>query len=147
MPSDTVRLLPFTRLVLIVSAVVQLIFGLTGLAFTDVWNGLFWTAPLAAWPADVARFAFLNYLATAIAAAFTLYQGSWSGARVYFAFAFPYIIMSVLAVLVTAATTGVPLVLWLYVVLSALYLPAVAFAWWQQSRAPVVIHGTHATMH
>jgi hypothetical protein len=145
MPSDSMQLLPFTKLVLVVSALVQLIFGLTGLVFTDVWNGLFWTAPLAPWPAEVARFAFLNYLATAIAAAFALYQGSWSGARVYFAFAFPYIVMSVLAVLVTAAASGVPLVLWLYVVLSVLYLPAVAFAWWQQSRL-VNIGGAQTTM-
>jgi hypothetical protein len=53
--------------------------------------------------------------------------------------------MSVLAVLATAAASGVPLVLWLYVVLSALYLPAVAFAWLQQSREPLAMHGTHAT--
>jgi hypothetical protein len=134
MQSDTMRLLPFTKLVLLVSALVQLVFGLTGLVFTDLWNGLFWTAPLSPWPYDVAHFAFLNYLATAIAAAFALYQGTWSGARVYFAFSFPYIVLSVLAVLVTAANPGVPLVLWLYVFLSALYLPAVIIVWRAQSR-------------
>jgi hypothetical protein len=127
-------LLPFTKLVLLVSAVVQLTFGVVGLFLTDLWNGLFWTAPLAAWPDEVARFAFLNYLATAIAAGYALYQGRWSGARVYFAFSFPYIVMSVIAVLVTAANPGVPPILWLYVVLSALYLPAVAYAWLKQER-------------
>lgn len=130
----TETLLPFTRLVLVVSAVVQLIFGVVGLFLTDVWNGLFWTAPLAPWPIEVARFAFVNYLATAIAAAYALYQGKWSGARVYFAFAFPYIVMSVVAALVTAAQPGVPPIMWLYVFLSALYLPAVAIAWRRQSQ-------------
>ncbi len=127
-------LLPFTRLVLAVSAVVQLVFGVVGLLFTDLWNSFFWTAPLAPWPKEVANFAFLNYIATAIAAAYALYQGKWSGARVYFAFSFPYIVMSVIAVLVTAVSPGVPLIMWLYVLLSVIYLPAVAYAWNSQSR-------------
>lgn len=131
---DEGSLLPFTRLVLAVSAVVQLVFGVVGLLFTDLWNSFFWTAPLAPWPREVATFAFLNYLATAIAAGYALYQGKWSGAKVYFAFSFPYIVMSVIAVLVTAASPGVPLVMWLYVLLSVLYLPAVAYAWSSQSR-------------
>ena len=127
-------LLPFTRLVLAVSAVVQIVFGVVGLLFTDLWNSFFWTAPLAPWPKEVATFAFLNYIATAIAAAYALYQGRWSGAKVYLAFSFPYIVMSVIAVLVTAASPGVPAILWLYVLLSVLYLPAVAYAWVSQSR-------------
>ncbi len=127
-------LLPFTKLVLAVSAAVQLIFGLTGLLFTDLWNSFFWTSPLAPWPKEVANFAFLNYLATAVAAAYALYQNKWSGARVYFAFSFPYIVLSVIVTLITAANPGVPAISWLYVLLSALYLPAVAYAWIQQSR-------------
>lgn len=127
-------LLPFTRLVLAVSAVVQLVFGVVGLFFTDLWNSLFWTAPLAPWPKEVANFAFLNYLATAIAAAYALYQGKWTGARVYFAFAFPYIVMSLAIALLTAANPGVPAIMWVYVLLSVLYLPAVAYAWVSQSR-------------
>lgn len=127
-------LLPFTRLVLAVSAVVQFVFGVVGLLLTDLWNSFFWTAPLAPWPKEVANFAFLNYLATAVAAAYALYQGRWSGAKVYFAFSFPYIVMSVIAAVVTAINPGVPLVMWLYVLLSVLYLPAVAYAWSSQSR-------------
>ena len=73
-------------------------------------------------------------IATAIAAAYALYQGRWSGARVYFAFSFPYIVLSVIVTLITAANPGVPAILWLYVLLSVIYLPAVAYAWMQQSR-------------
>lgn len=127
-------LLPFTKLVLAVSAVVQLVFGVVGLLFTDLWNSFFWTAPLPPWPKEVANFAFLNYIATAIAAGYALYQGRWSGAKVYLAFSFPYIVMSVIATLLAAANPGVPLIMWLYVLLSVIYLPAVAYAWISQSR-------------
>jgi hypothetical protein len=68
-------LLPFTRLMLGVSALVQLIFGLLGLFLTNLWNTLIWTSPLPPWPSEVAHFTFINYLATAAAAAFALYQG------------------------------------------------------------------------
>ncbi len=126
-------LLPFTRLVLIVSAVVQLLFGIVGEFAIDLWNGLLWTAPLAPWPPEVAHFAFLNYLGGAVAAAYALYQNSWPGAQVYFAYSFSYIVLSLVVSIITAITTGVPLIIWLYVLLSVLYLPAVAWAWRQES--------------
>jgi len=127
-------LLPFTRLVLIVSAMVQLVFGLIGEFSMSLLNGLVWTAPLPPWPPEVAHFAFINYLGGAIAAAFALYQGSWPGARVYFAYSFSYIVLSVIYTILTAATPpGVPLIMWLYVFLSVLYLPAVVWAWRQES--------------
>ena len=133
--TPSTSLLPFTRLVLVVSAAVQLVFGLVGLLFTNqLWNTVFWTAPLPAWPVEAMRFASLTYLATAIAALYALCQGSWDGARVSFAFSFPYIVFSVLAALVTAIQAGVTLITWLYVLLSILSLLAVAYAWYRQSR-------------
>jgi hypothetical protein len=147
MKTNNSSLLPFTRLVLIVSAVVQIVFGLVHLFFTDsLWNGLFWTAPLPAWPPVAARFSALNYLATAIAALYALYLGRWTGAKVYFAFSFSYIVMSVIAALVTAADPGVPAIMWLYVLLSVLYLPAVAFAWFQQERSGMQMPGRMGAM-
>jgi hypothetical protein len=65
---------------------------------------------------------------------FALRQGRWSGAKVYFAFSFPYIVLSMLAVIFTAIDTGVPAIMWGYVGLSVLYLPAVVYAWTKQSR-------------
>jgi hypothetical protein len=122
-------LLPFTKLVLVVSSVVQLVFGVIGVFAIGLWNGLLWTAPLAPWPVEVAHFAFVNYLAGAIAAAYALYQGSWPGARVYFAYSFSYVAMALLVALITAVNPGVPAIMWLYVFLSVLYLPAVVVAW------------------
>lgn len=126
-------LLPFTKLVLVVSSVVQLVFGLVGVFFLDLWNGLLWTAPLQAWPPEVALFAFVNYLGGALAAAYALRQGSWPGARVYFVYSFSYVSLSLVVALITAVDPGVPLIMWLYVFLSVLYLPAVAWAWRQES--------------
>jgi hypothetical protein len=127
-------LLPFTRLVLWVSAVVQVVFGLVGLFFINLWNALFWTAPLPPWPAETMRFASLTYFATAIAALYALRRGTWEAAQVYFAFSFPYIVMSVAAALWSAVDPGVPMIMWLYIFLSILYLPSIAFAWRGQSR-------------
>ena len=139
----------FTKLVLIVSALVQLFFGIVGFFFTDVWNSIFWSAPLPAWPEPVADFAFLNYLATGISALFALYQGTWDGAKVYFAFSFPYIVFSMLLSVVIGATTGVPPILWAYVTLSVLYLPAIVSAWMLQrtpsSRSLYEINGHRNT--
>ena len=81
----------------------------------------------------VANFAAINYLGTVIAAVYALYQGSWTGARVYFAFSFPYNAKAIIVAPVTAATSGVPPIMWLYVLLAVLYLPTVAFVWKRQS--------------
>jgi hypothetical protein len=131
-PPDS--LLPFTRLVLVVSALVQLLFGVIGEFFIGLLNGVLWTAPLAPWPPEVAHYAFINYLAGAIAAVYALYQGTWRGARVYFAFSFSYIALGLVVNLITAVNPGVPPIMWAYVLLSVLYLPAVALAWNRQAR-------------
>lgn len=130
--SSSETLLPFTKLVLAVSALVQLLFGAVGILFLDFWNDVLWSDPLPPWPEEVARFAFLNYLATGIAAVFAYRQNRWSGAQVYFAFSFPYIVLSVLAVILTAVDTGVPAIMWGYVGLSVIYLPTVVYAWRKQ---------------
>lgn len=127
-------LLPFTKLTLVVSALVQLIFGVVGLFFVPLWNSLFWTSPLPVWPDAAMHFASLTYLGTAVAAIYALQRGTWESARTYFAFSFPYIILSVIVALITAANPGVPAIMWAYVLLSVLYLPAVIYVWRSQSR-------------
>lgn len=137
-PTTDDGLLPFTKLVLGISAAVQLLFGAVGLFALSLWNDVFWTDPLPPWPDEVARFAFLNYVATGIAAVYALWQSRWTGAKVYFAFSFPYIVMSLIVALLTAIDPGVPAIMWGYVALSVIYLPAVGYAWIKQSRAASV---------
>ena len=127
-------LLPFTKFVLGVSAVVQLTFAVIGLFLTDLWNSLIWSAPLTPWPEEVATMAFLSYVATAAAAAYALYQGKWSGARVFLVFGFVYNLLSVIVVFIIAASPGVPPIMWVLVALGIIYLPVVAYIWQHQSR-------------
>jgi hypothetical protein len=126
-------LLPFTKLVLVVSVTVQFIFAIC-MFFPDLWHSLLWPPPLPQIP-DVARwFQAVNYLGTAVAAAYALYRGTWAGAQVYFAFSFPYNAMAIIVSLIAAITNGIPLIMWLYVLLAVLYLPIVSFTWVRQSR-------------
>jgi hypothetical protein len=126
-------LLPFTKLVLGVSATVQVIFAVC-MFFPDLWHSLLWPPPLPQMP-DVARwFQAINYLGTAVAAIYALYQGRWTGAQVYFAFSFTYNAMAIIVSLIAAITNGIPLIMWLYVLLAVLYLSVVAFTWVRQSR-------------
>ena len=135
--TPSTSLLPFTRLVLVVSAVVQLVFGLVGPLFTNqLWHTVFWTAPLPAWPVEATRFASLTSLTsltTAIAALCALNLGSWDSARVSR-------VLLHLHGLFTARRAGdghpagVELIMWLYVLLLILYLPAVVFVWFRQSQ-------------
>ena len=69
-----------------------------------------------------------------IAAVYALYQGTWTGAQVYFAFSFTYNAMAIIVSLIAAITNGIPLIMWLYVLLAVLYLLIVAFTWMRQSR-------------
>jgi hypothetical protein len=45
---------------------------------------------------------------------------------------FPINAMAIIVALIAAITNGIPLIMWLYVLLAVLYLPAVAFAWVQR---------------
>lgn len=130
--SSSDSLTPFTRLVLGVSAAVQVIFAICML-FPDLWHSLFWPPPLPQVPDVVREFSAINYLATAIAAASALYRGTWTGAQVYFAFSIPYNAMAIIVSLITAAGRGIPVIMWLYVLLAVLYVLIGAFVWMRQS--------------
>ena len=73
-------------------------------------------------------------MATAAAAVYALYQGKWSGARVFLVFGFIYNLLSVIAVFIIAASPGVPPIMWVLVALGIIYLPVVAYIWQRQSR-------------
>jgi hypothetical protein len=127
-------LMPFTKLVLAVSGIVQLLFAVVGLFLPELWNSVFWTTPLPSWAPENIRFAALNYVGAGIAALFALRQGTWATASTYFAFAAPYIILSVILALISSINPGVPPIMWLYVLLSIIYLPCVVYVWISQTR-------------
>lgn len=127
-------LLPWTRIVLVVSTVIQLIFGLLAVFVPALMNSVFLPPPLE--PSGVLVYHYFGglYLANSLGAAYALSQNNWIAARTYLAISGPFIALSVIFTILAAVTPpGVPSIVWLYVFLSVLYLPAVLWAWRQES--------------
>jgi len=127
-------LLPWTKLVLAVSAVVLCVFGLSWLVAPGFVNTILWPPPFEPIPALWLRYDAALYLAMGFGGLYALLQNDWIGARTYLAITGPYIVMNVLLTLVAAITSsGVPAVMWLYVALALLYLPAVVWTWLRET--------------
>lgn len=129
---------PLTRLVLAVSAIVQTIFGLADLLAKPLVDAILWPPPLEPWPALALQYNGALYLACALGAAYALRQDSWVAARTYLAIAGPYNVLSIILALLAAMTPpGIPLMLWVYVLLALIYVPLVAVVWRRESsRVP-----------
>ena len=126
-------LLPLTKLVLIVSAVVQLVFGLAGLFTPTVVRNLL---AVQADPPEIAvQFVGAMYLANSVAAFFALRQNNWIAARTYLLGAALFVALAVVITLIAAISPeGIKPAAWLYLILSFLYLPVVGYMWLQESR-------------
>lgn len=123
-------LLPFTRLVLGVSAVVQLVFGLADLFAKPLVDAFLWPPPLEPWPLLALQFNGALYVACALGAAYALRQDTWVAARTFLLIGGSYNAFSIALALLAAATPpGIPPIVWLYLVLALIYVPAVAYAW------------------
>jgi uncharacterized membrane protein len=128
----TSPLLPLTKLVLVVSAVVQAVMALAGFVAPDFTGTVLSPAPQ---PPTVAIYYVAGfYLAGAVGAFYALRQDEWIAARTYLASAFvliaAFLIITVIGLLMPP---GLQPVSWLYVLLSVLYLPAIAWVWRQES--------------
>ena len=127
-------LLPWTRLVLVVSALVQGIFALIGLLAPDVMHGLLWPPPFQPVPVLWIRYDAVLYLAMSLGATYALFQNSWVAARAYLAIAGLYIAIGlILNILAVVVPPGAPPIVWVYLALSIIYLPLVFFVWRQQA--------------
>lgn len=124
----------FTKLVLAVSAIVQAIMGVAGLLLPDLTRSLL-SPTQGASPIDI-RYIGAFYAAGAVAAGYALLQNHWIAARTYLASAFVLILLFVLVTLLGLLTPpGLKPIAWAYVFLSVLYLPAVAWTMWKESKA------------
>ena len=137
-------LLPLTKLVLVVSAVVQLAFGV-GAFLRPFWNGFVMPAPLDPAPTLVLQYFGALFLANSLGTFVALREGEWPVARLYLLIAGTFVGMSVILTLLAAITPpGIPPILWGYVVLAALYLPQVVWVMRLQSArgkpAPAYTH-------
>jgi hypothetical protein len=128
----TTPLLPLTKLVLLVSAVVQVVMALAGFVAPDLTRTLL--SPSTQSPTIAIYYVAGFYLAGAVGALYAFRQNVWIAARTYLASALALIGIFVVITIVGALTPpGVQPISWLYVLLSVLYLPVVAWVWRQES--------------
>ncbi len=127
-------LLPLTKLVLAVSAIVQIISGLVGLLGAELARSILYPPPLTPVPVLAMQYVGAFYLANALGAASALRQNEWHAARTYLIIAGTFVAISLIVTLVSALTPpGLPAIFWLFIALSLIYLPLVAWAWRQES--------------
>jgi hypothetical protein len=128
----TSNLLPLTRLVLLVSALVQGIMAIAGFFAPDFTRAVL--SPSTQSPNIAIQYVAGFYLAGAVGAAYALRQDTWSAARTYLASALALIGSFTLVTIVGLLTPpGLQPISWLYVLLSVLYLPIAAWAWRQEA--------------
>jgi hypothetical protein len=84
-------------------------------------------------PALTVQYFGVMYVASGFAAAYAFAKNRWPEARAYLAFAGPYVLLSLVLTLYAAATMGVTVISWLYVILSVIYLPIVLWTWRRES--------------
>jgi hypothetical protein len=139
-------LLPLTKVVLGVTAVVMFLFGLSWLVAPGFVNSVLWPPPFQPIPPLWLRYDAALYLTMSFGAVYALRQNSWVAARTYLAITGPYIVLNVIITLVAAVTPpGVPLVMWAYLVVAFLYVPAVVWVWRQETaraRRDIVVDVT-----
>ena len=128
-------LMTWTKVVLATSAVVQFVFGAAALLSSSLWNSVFMPAPLTpSQPALLLQYFGWLFLTNCFGAAYAFRQDNWIAARMYLAIAGPFVAGSVVLTLLAAVTPpGIPLILWLYIVLALLYVPQVIWVWRQES--------------
>ena len=135
MGSRVAGLLTWTKVVLGISAVVQFIFGAGALFSQSLWNSFFMPAPLQpSTPLLLLQYFGAIFLANAIGAAYAYWQNTWPAARTYLLMAGLFVGASIVLTLMTALTPpGIPLILWLYIVLAITYVPQVVWVWMQEA--------------
>jgi hypothetical protein len=125
-------LLSLTKLVLAVSALVQLIMAIAAFFLPTLTQNLLSPDPSISRLANQYVGGF--YLAGAFGAAYAFSQDNWIAARTYLASAFVLIIAFVLITLFGLfSPSGLEPIAWAYVFLSVIYLPVVAWVWRQES--------------
>jgi uncharacterized protein YjeT (DUF2065 family) len=130
---NSAHLQPITRLVLAVSAVVQLVMGVVAFFAPALARSLLSTQQFA--PDLALQYIGALYLGNCLAAIYAYRQDNWVAARTYLASAGSFVAIALLLTLAFALTTarGVAPITWIYVLLSIAYLPLLAWVWRQES--------------
>jgi len=127
---------PLTRLILLLSALVPLVFSLFQLFLPSLANSLLWPPPFEPIPAVALRYLAAVYWALGVGGFYALMQNRWEVARGYLMFAGPYVIISMVFSIITAILPpGVPVIVWLYILLAAIYTVLFFIVWRQEAAA------------
>lgn len=134
MSDKDIDLLPLTKLVLTVSALVQLLFGLADLFAKPLVDAVLWPPPLEPWPRLALQYNGAIFVASALGAVYALRQGHWIAARTYLAIAGLYNALSIVfALLAALAGPAIPPIMWVYVALALAYVTLVVLVWARQA--------------
>src|SRR5437667_12632290 len=102
-PDARHRLLPLTRLLVFMSGFVPLVFGGAMAVAPGFVNDFLWPHPLDPVPRPTLLFLAASYFALTAGAAYALHKDDWRVASGFLAFSAPYVALSIVAALITAA--------------------------------------------
>lgn len=126
----TVELLPLTKLILGVSALVQLIMAAASFLLPDLTRALLSPSPTA--PTIAIQYVGGFYLAGAAAAAYAFQQDNWIAARTYLLNAGLFVLLAIVVTLINV-TSGIQPISYAYLVPSVIYIPLILYVWRQES--------------
>ena len=126
-----VPLLTLTKLMLGVTAVVQLLMALAAFLAPDLTRNLL--SPSQQSPAIAIQYVGAFYLAGAVAAAYAFRQDNWFAARTYLLNAGLFVALAIIVTLINTSG-GIQPISWLYILLSVIYVPLVGWVWLQESK-------------
>jgi hypothetical protein len=130
-------LLPQTRFVVAMSALVPAVFSLPMLFAPDFWNDHVLPQPFDPTPRVILGYIAGAYLALTIAGVYVLWRNDWPTARGYLAYSATYNALAIVVSVIAAATgDGAPGRVWLYVALAVAYV-ALTTALWRRQEAAV----------
>lgn len=127
----TNELAPFTKLVLVVTAVVQFIMALAGFLLPDLTGSLL--SPAKNPPVIAIQYVAAFYLAGAVAAVFALRQDNWVAARTYLLNAVIFVALAIVVTLLHLGG-GLEVISYAYLALSIIYIPVIVYVWMQESK-------------
>ncbi len=124
-------LLPFTKLTLIVTAVVQLVMAVAGFVAPGLTGSLL--SPAANPPQIAIQYVAAFYLAGAAAALYAFRQDNWIAARTYLLNAVVFVALAIVVTVINLGS-GLQVISYAYLVLSIIYVPVIAYVWMQESK-------------
>jgi hypothetical protein len=128
-------LLPLTKLILIATALTLTAFTIIEIFIPGLVRSFLWPLPFEPVPDAWLRYNAMTNIGLVAASLYILNQNDWTAARPYVLSTLVLNAFDIICSLLLAISGPVPAILWLYVLLALIYVPAIILAWRQQSVA------------